>query len=78
MEKKQTFKHALSVIERAFHISLANSSIPKFSQCEVMIVPEQLRLYSLLDTRHMQEIFEIGYQAALGQKELIQSLLTTD
>lgn len=75
MKKKIEFKRTYSVMERAFHISLAHSSIPKFQHCDVMIVPEKLKYHSLLDISHAKDIFKIGYDAALTRKKQLLSLM---
>lgn len=55
---------SLSVMERAYHISIALSCIPKFDQCDVMIAPQELTTYNSLGMTHIREIYNIGYQAA--------------
>lgn len=57
--------HTFEVVERAFHISISGHSIPKFKDCDLTLVPDELNHYSLVDTRHVSEIVEIGYRAAL-------------
>ncbi len=74
MKKKQDFKHSYEVMERAFHIGIAHHSIPKFSHCDIMIVPEKLKDHSLMDVNHIQDIFEIGYEAALLHKAKLLQL----
>ena len=69
VKKRKDFKHTYSVIERSLNIVSAADSIPKFSNCNVMIVPEQLSEYSLLDLNHLREIYQIGYESAKLQKD---------
>ncbi len=74
MKHRQDFKHTNHVIERAFQIGVAQNAIPKFSDCEVMIVPEKLKSHSLVDTKHIRDIFEIGYEAAAKLKEQLERI----
>lgn len=74
MKHRQDFKHTYHVMERAFHISMAQNSTSKFSHCEVMIVPEKLKFHSLVDIKHIRDIFELGYEAATKDKEQLQIL----
>ncbi|MCB0633335.1 MAG: patatin-like phospholipase family protein [Saprospiraceae bacterium] len=74
MKKKQQLKHTLAVVERAFHIGLANHSMPKFKFCNPMIIPEKLRFHSLIDVRHSRDIFDIGYAAAMEHRPALLQL----
>lgn len=72
MKKKHEFKHTYSVVERALNITSAAHSVPKFSLCDVMLIPEKLKYFSFLGTSHLQDIFEIGYETAeLHRDQLI-------
>ena len=71
---KSDLKHAHSVLERAFHIAIANQSKSKFSNCSVMIVPQGLSAFSLMDAKHTNEIMEIGYKAASELKSELTML----
>ncbi len=58
------FKHSYNVIDRAFHLKSHRDSIVKFSRCNLVIYPEELGNHSLFATNHLDEVFEIGYNAA--------------
>lgn len=65
------FKNSLSVLQRAFQISTSYHSFPKFEDCSVLIMPEELIEYNVMDLRKLKTIYEIGYNTALTHiKEL--------
>ncbi|MFT4762109.1 MAG: NTE family protein [Paraglaciecola sp.] len=74
IKNKLDFKYTYSVMRRAFEIGTANHSMPKFSYCDVMLVPEKLTDHSLVDINHIQDIFEIGYEAAKAQDDELKQL----
>lgn len=55
-----------AVTTRAFDILSENSNSTKFSQCDWMIEPKALSIYSTFETNKikMDTIFNLGYQAA--------------
>ncbi|MFL9844579.1 patatin-like phospholipase family protein [Flavobacterium rhizosphaerae] len=63
-----------SVLTRAYELISVNSNMQKFVLCDWMINPEELALYGTFETSKikMDEIFEIGYQAA---KKSYESLI---
>ena len=63
--KVDDLKSAVAVVERAYEISRANSSMQKFGDCQLVISPEELNRFSTFGTRHIDEIFNIGYEATL-------------
>ncbi|MDF4202976.1 patatin-like phospholipase family protein [Maribacter sp. SA7] len=58
-------KHSYNVLDRAYKIKSASESIAKFSDCELIISPEELCEYATFDMRSIDPIFEIGYNSAL-------------
>lgn len=56
------------MIERCFHLAIANSVYSKVNRCDIFIEPH-LNSFGLLRMSNMEEIFEIGYQAALKEKD---------
>jgi NTE family protein len=55
-----------SVTTRAFDLLSANTSIQKFNNCDWIIEPEELTLYSTFETNKtkMDAIYKIGYEIA--------------
>ncbi|MGH1434546.1 MAG: patatin-like phospholipase family protein [Lewinella sp.] len=69
-------KTAFTVAERAFQISVTQTSLPKFRECNIVIIPKRLEEYSLINTRRIKEIFQIGYQAAFQERSALEKLFT--
>jgi NTE family protein len=63
-----------SVIDRAFKIGMANMSIQKFSHCDLVIAPKKLSRFGTFSMSHLDDAFEIGYEAAKEQLEDIRKL----
>jgi len=55
-----------AVTTRAFDILSENSNTTKFAQCDWIIQPTELSIYSTFETNKvkMDTIFNLGYQAA--------------
>lgn len=62
------------MVERCFHLAIANSVYSKVNQCDIFIEPH-LNSFGLLRMSNMEQIFEIGYQAALKEKENILRIM---
>ncbi len=63
--EKNKIHHPVQVIERAFHLAIASEINVKKTEADVFIEPEKLKEYGLFDLHKANEIFEIGYEAAL-------------
>ena len=68
-------RNSLSVSQRAFEIGMYYSSKRKFHQCDLLLCPTELSRFGTFDTKHFQEIMQIGYRAAQEQMETILRLL---
>jgi NTE family protein len=63
------------VLERCFHMAIANNIRHKIGQFDVFIEPPELAQYAVFDKNHSDEIFKIGYAAVMQKKEeIIKSL----
>ncbi len=54
-------KHFHNILERAFKLKSIKEDIIKFDKCDLVICPEDLSKYGTFDKKHLNEIFEIGY-----------------
>jgi len=54
-------KHSYTVIERAFRIKSAYESTSKFSDCDLVVYPEDLVNYGIFDMKNVEAIFNLGY-----------------
>ena len=57
-------KHSHNVVERVFKIKSMIESQPKFAECDLMIVPAKLNKFGTFERKNIDEIIEIGYNAA--------------
>jgi NTE family protein len=64
-----------SMLERCYHMSIANSVYSKVHHCSVFIEPE-LYQFGMFDTKKADKIFEIGYLATLKERDNILKLIT--
>ncbi|MEO8821450.1 MAG: patatin-like phospholipase family protein [Ginsengibacter sp.] len=67
------FSKAL-MIERCFHLAIANSVYSKVNRCNIFIEPH-LNTFGLFRMRNIEQIFEIGYLAALKERDNILRLM---
>ena len=57
-------KHSYNVLERAYRIKTAYDSIVKFKDCDILICPKELKEIGTFSLRDIDEVFELGYEAA--------------
>lgn len=65
---------SLSVSQRAFEIGMYYSSKRKFHQCDLLLCPAELSRFGTFDTKHFEEIMQIGYRTAREQMNAILQL----
>ena len=63
----------ISLIEHCFHMAIANTVMQNAGRCDVFIEP-LLSGHRMFDMKHADEIFKIGYHAAMDQKEKLLSV----
>lgn len=68
--KMEDLKHAYNIMERAYHIKIANESLAKFEDCDVLIRPKHMKNYRMFSLKHVDTIFKLGYESA---RETLQS-----
>ena len=68
-------KSFLSVSYRAFEVGMYYNSRRKFHDCDVLLCPEGLTRFGVFDTKSLQEIFEVGYQATIDRIDSIRGVL---
>lgn len=72
---KTELKHAHNVLERAYHIMVANETVLKFDQCDVLIRPKRMAEFSMFSLKNIDVLFELGYKSAkeaLGNSNLVK------
>lgn len=70
------FSKAL-MIERCFHLAIANSVYSKARLCDIFIEPH-LNTFGLFRMKNIEQIFEIGYHTASKEKDKILRLMESD
>lgn len=63
--KIEDLKHAHNVMERAYHIMIANDTLTKFKDCDVLIRPKDIGNYGMFSLSKIDTIFDLGYKAAI-------------
>ena len=59
------FKHAHNVLERAYHIMVANETVLKFKDCDILIRPKRMAEFSMFSLKNIDILFELGYEATI-------------
>lgn len=67
--KIEELKHAHNVLERAYHIMVANETMLKFEDCDVLIRPERMADFSMFSLKNIDTLFDLGYASALQTLE---------
>ena len=66
-----------NVLDRCFHLAIANTLYHKVRKCDVFI-QTPLDNYDMYDIKNADTIFETGYHTALLHKEKLKSLIVED
>jgi NTE family protein len=64
-------KHSYNILERAYKIRSTRDSESKFSDCDLLISPQDLSNYSTFSLKDMDTVFKLGYDAA---KEALKTM----
>ena len=66
-------------MERAFKFKSVAEDKAKFSECDLIISPKSLNKYKTFDKKYLNQIFNIGYNAALkalaDNKTFVQTII---
>ena len=57
-------KHFHNILERAFKLKSLKEDLSKFEDCNLVIYPKKLGKYGTFDKKHLDDIYEIGYNSA--------------
>lgn len=69
---------SIKVMFRAFDLSQEALSLHKFDQCDYVIAPKELHKIGFLDSKGVEEAYQIGYEAALSAMDTIIETLSLD
>ncbi|MFT5264931.1 MAG: NTE family protein [Polaribacter sp.] len=70
--KAENLKTSFAVMERAYLISSASHSMGTFGDCDLIINPEALNRFGTFSMNHVDDIFQIGYEAAIEELKSFQ------
>lgn len=62
------------VLERCFQMAIMSATKTKSGTCDFYLEPQALNKYSVFDTKHARDIFNIGYKSAMEKKDEIIAL----
>jgi len=71
---KTSLFHSFNILERCFHLAIANSVYSKIDKCDLFVEP-LLYSFAMHDIKKADEIFEKGYINALQHKEKLLLLI---
>jgi len=63
------------ILERCFQMAIMSTTKTKSGHCDLFLEPVALRKYSVFDTSHANEIFRIGYKAAMNSKDVLLKMV---
>ncbi|RPD98736.1 patatin [Aureibaculum marinum] len=63
--KIENLKNTFTVLDRAFKINMANDSLLKFSDCDLLICPDDLKSFGTFSFSDIDNVFNLGYEATL-------------
>jgi NTE family protein len=65
--RQENIRSVIQIAERAFHLAIASEVISKKGMADIFIQPQELKNYGLLELRKANEIYRIGYEAAIQE-----------
>jgi NTE family protein len=66
---------SLDVLGRAMDVGMFLQSQSKFPLCDLVIQPQGLERFGMFDARHVKDIEQIGYEAALARMADIERVV---
>jgi NTE family protein len=77
MSNKPNDINMKDMLDRSFHLAIAQGVYYKSSQCDLFIDPPNMSKYGMFDMEKTDEIFEYAYQYTLTQNKEIEEFLNT-
>jgi NTE family protein len=62
--KIEELNHVTKVLERTYHVMMANKANLRFNDCDLLIRPQDMDRYSMFSLKNLDNIFNLGYAAA--------------
>lgn len=73
--EEEDLSSSFAVFQRALEVGSYWTSKRKFPRCDFLVFPESVGQYWTFETKHFEEIEEIGYEAAVEQLDAIERAL---
>jgi len=73
--ERSDLNSSLSIVQRGLEIGIFVKSAAKFDRCDIVLRPEGLTRFGAFDTKHFDEVEEIGYAEASASMEAIETAL---
>ncbi|MBI3510124.1 MAG: patatin-like phospholipase family protein [Bacteroidetes bacterium] len=74
LQKEFRNVHMKDVMDRSLHLALRHQVFSKREECDIFIEPEECSQFGMFDLSSAEKIVEIGYKAAMQQKEELLKL----
>jgi NTE family protein len=65
-------QNVVGIATRCFELSILSNSRPNFAMCDVLIEPKRVHSYHIFQINKYQELYDIGYSAAMEQMSEIK------
>ncbi len=71
--------NTFDVMERIYNLSIQSSTVQEKAVCDIVIEPVKARNFGMFEISKTQEIFDIGYEAAMQklQEPIVQEILSS-
>lgn len=73
----EAIQSTIAIATRCFQLSVISNTRPNLKFCDLVINPEKVHAYNVFQFNKYQEIYEIGYEAAMKEIGPIQALVNS-
>lgn len=63
--KKSELTNTFKLVNRATDLAALSPSLSKFHHCHHVVIPEELWKFGIFDTKRVEEIHQLGYDATV-------------
>jgi NTE family protein len=74
---REDLRSTLAVLRRALEVGMFHATESKYPACDLVLTPPDLARYGNLDTKHMVEVEQIGFDAAVARMDEIEAIAAT-
>lgn len=72
--KSDEISSSIRLMNRAYDIVTIRDSVLKFDQCDLVLNPSELKKFALFGMSHSDELYDIGYRAAMNEAQALQRI----